>query len=125
MRNTTFNRFPTLLKRMGVPLVGASAAAALLTISVSAGTGQTVLGVNAAAIRSCVAAGQLPGRDCSRKPGIAHTPRVVFPNVPTRQRAPLGNNLQIPATKRQAVSATTPAQQARLRAFLSQLGQRP
>ena len=51
MRNTTFNRFPTLLKRMGVPLVGASAAAALLTISVSAGTGQTVLGVNAAAIR--------------------------------------------------------------------------
>ena len=125
MRNTTSNRFPMLLRRIGMPLVGASAAAALLTISVSAGTGQTVLGVNTAAIRSCIAAGQLLGRDCSRQPGSGTTPRVVLPKVPTRQRAPLGNNLQIPATKRQAVSATTPAQQARLRAFLSQLGQRP
>jgi hypothetical protein len=78
MRNATSTR-PGLVRRFGVPLLGAGIAAGLLTASVSAGAGSSALVLTSSAVQ-CVALPRLPGTPCRPQPVTVKLPPAVTSN---------------------------------------------
>jgi len=126
MPNATSTR-PGVVRRFGVPLLGAAVAAGLLTASVSAATGTPILGMTPGSLASCLQNGQVTAEQCRKHRSgqipAEHRLRPLLHNLPAQRGAQLFRPIRVPsaALGTPVSSPLMPGQQALINSILAQV----